>query len=266
MRLLSLYFHFVKVRIQSQMEYRVSFIMETLSHFCVTFLDFTTIAIIFSRFRALEHWTLWEVAFFYGLVGIAFGFAEMVGRGVDVFPGLVQRGEFDNMLVRPLGTFFQVFAYQFQLRRLGRMSQAFLVMMVASAKLGVSWSIGKALFLVAAILGGSCFFLGLFVIAATICFWTVQSLEVFNIFTYGGVEAAQYPMSIYRYWFRTFFTFVIPLAFVGYFPALILLGKPDPNGAASLLSWLGPAVGPIFFAVTLIFWRFGVTRYQSTGH
>ncbi len=266
MHALSLYLHFVRVRIQSQMEYRFSFLMDTFSHFCVTFLDFTSVALLFARFHTLKHWTLWEVAFLYGMIGISFALAEMIGRGIDVFPRLVVRGEFDNMLIRPLGTFYQVLAYQFQLRRLGRTSQALLVFCIASSHLGIVWTPVKLLFLIAAIIGGICFFMGLFVIGATICFWTVQSIEVLNIFTYGGTEAGQYPMSIYRYWFRHFFTFVVPLAFVNYFPALSLLGKADPNGSPMILSQIGPAIGPAFLSLTLVFWRFGVKHYQSTGH
>jgi ABC-2 type transport system permease protein len=262
----SLYLHFVTMRIKSQMEYRVSFLMDIFSHFCITFLDFLSIALIFAHFHALPHWSLWEVAFLYGMIGTSFALSEMIGRGFDEFPRWVVRGEFDIMLIRPLGTFYQVLAHQFQLRRLGRMSQALLVFFVASAHLGVSWTLGKVCFLLAAIVGGACFFLGLLVIGATICFWTVQSIEIINIFTYGGTEAGAFPMSIYRYWFRNLFTFVIPLAFVNYFPALTLLGKADPNGAPGILSHIAPAIGPLFLLLTAAFWKFGVKHYQSTGH
>ncbi len=44
---------------------------------------------------------------------------------------------------------------------------------------------------------GVCIFAGLFVLQATMCFWTIESLEMMNILTYGGVEAAQYPLAIY---------------------------------------------------------------------
>ena len=266
MHALSLYFHFVKVRIKSEMEYRISFLMDVFSNFCVTFLDFLTLALLFARFRTLRDWSLWEVAFLYGLIGTSFALSEMIGRGFHVFSRLVVRGEFDNMLVRPLGTFYQVFAYQFQLRRLGRISQALIVFFIASVHLDVHWTPAKLCFLLMTLAGGVCFFIGLHVIGATICFWTVQSIEFVNIFTYGGTEAGSYPMSIYRYWFRNFFTFVVPLAFVNYFPALTLLEKADPNGMPAILSRIAPAVGLLFLMVTVAFWKFGVKRYQSTGH
>lgn len=263
---LLLYFHFVKLRIKSQMEYRISFIMEVLSQFCITVVDFLAIVLLFARFRHLAHWDMWEVGFLYGMMGISFSLAMMLPRGFDTFQDLVVRGEFDNMLIRPLGTFYQVFAYQFHLRRLGGLAQALIIFIVANSHLEISWTVGKVIFFIAATVGGSCFFMGLMVIGATTCFWTVQSIEIINIFTHGGTVMGSYPISIYRYWFRHFFTFVVPLAFVNYFPSLVLLEKPDPNGAPYILSQIAPAVGVLFLLISTAFWRFGVKHYQSTGH
>jgi len=115
----------------------------------------------------------------------------------------------------------------------------------------------------AAIAGGVCFFYGLLILQAVASFWTTESLEVFNLFTYGGTMAAQYPMSIYKPWFRRFFTYVIPLASVNYVPAQAILGRAD--GPALLLAWLSPLVGLAFFLVCLQAWGFGVRHYTSTG-
>ena len=81
----------------------------------------------------------------------------------------------------------------------------------------------------AAVAGGACLFSGIFVLQATMAFWTTESLEILNTLTYGGVETAQYPVWIYRPWFRRFFTMVIPLACINYFPALAILGRADPS-------------------------------------
>jgi ABC-2 type transport system permease protein len=97
------------------------------------------------------------------------------------------------------------------------------------------------------------------------CFWSTQSLEVMNSFTDGGVETAQWPMSIYGTWLVKFFVFVIPLACVNYFPVIAILEKTDPLGSPVWLRWVSPAAGPIFFAASLAVWRAGVHHYRSTG-
>ena len=113
--------------------------------------------------------------------------------------------------------------------------------------------------------GGTCLFSGLFVLQATLAFWTIDTLEIMNTVTYGGVETTQYPLSIYRGWFRRFFTFVVPLACVNYFPALAILDRPDPLGTPLWFQWLSPALGGLFLVVALQIWKLGVRHYRSTG-
>ena len=263
---LSLYLHFVKLRIRSQMEYRLSFVLDLFAQASVSVIDFFMIALLFNRFKALADWSLWEVGFLYGMIGICFAVAEMIGRGFDVFQRHVVRGDFDTMLVRPLGTFYQVFSHEFLLRRVGRIAQAVVVLVIANSQLAIAWSFVKVGYLLISLISGTCFFIGIFVIGATSCFWTVQSIEIVNIFTNGGVFMGSYPFSIYRRWFRHFFTFIIPLACVNYFPSLFLLEKGASSGVSSLGVQFAPYAGVLFLGVTMLFWRWGVLHYQSTGH
>ncbi len=263
---LYLYFHFVKLRIRSQMEYRLSFVVELFAQACVSVIDFFMIALLFDRFKELAGWSLWEVGFLYGMIGICFAVAEMIGRGVDTFQRSVVRGDFDIMLIRPISAFFQVFAHEFLLRRIGRLAQALVILLIANSQLIIDWSFVKFSYLLISIASGTCFFIGLFVIGATSCFWTVQSIEVINIFTHGGVFMGSYPFSIYRQWFQNFFTFVVPLACVNYFPSLFLLGKIESLGTSPVGVLLAPVAGFLFFGITMLFWKWGVLHYQSTGH
>jgi ABC-2 type transport system permease protein len=113
-----------------------------------------------------------------------------------------------------------------------------------------------------AVLGGVALFSGILVLQGTLAFWTVESLEIVNALTYGGVEAGQYPMDIYARWFRNFLTFIVPLASVSYFPVSAVLGR----GEVGAIWWrLTPAFGFGFFALSLLVWQFGVRRYTSTG-
>jgi ABC-2 type transport system permease protein len=106
-----------------------------------------------------------------------------------------------------------------RLTRLGRFLQGALVLGIAMGVLDLSWGAREVALLFSAIAGGVAFFLGLVVLQATLAFWTVESLEVANTLTYGGVAAAQYPIEIYSDWFRGFFTFVVPLSCVATSPS-----------------------------------------------
>jgi ABC-2 type transport system permease protein len=103
------------------------------------------------------------------------------------------------------------------------------------------------------------------VVQGAISFWTIESLEVANVLTYGGVQATQFPLDLYERWLRRFLTYAVPLACVAYFPVVTLLGRPDPLGAPSWLGYVSPAAGFAFLALSSVAWRAGVRHYTSTG-
>ncbi len=265
MNALRLYTRYVSISLRGQMEYRASFLMQTAGQFFVTGIEFLGIWTLFGRFGQIRGWTLGEAAFFYGLISITWSIADAVTRGFDVFGTTVKNGDFDRILLRPRSTILQLFGHELTLRRMGRFGQGLAVLMFANQALGLSWSVPTIALFALTVTGGVCLFAGLLILEATSAFWTTESLEVWNAFTYGGVTMSQYPLEIYRPWFRQFFLFVIPLGCVSYLPGVAMLGRADPLGTPVLLQWLAPLVGPCFFVICLQIWKVGVRHYQSTG-
>jgi len=256
----------VGARIRAQMQYKVSFWLDLLGFALTTGLEFAVVVILLGRFQSLGGWSVAEVALLYGLTETAFSFAEMAGRGFDApFERMMQQGTFDNVLTRPLGSFFQVLASEFQLRRLGRTLQAIIVLSFALSQVSIAWTPAKLLLLPLTVASGATIYLGLLVIGATICFWTIKTPEVINAFTFGGNTMTSYPLGIYNRWIRNVFLFVIPVAFVNYPTALFLLERTDPYGLPAALAWAAPLVAAVFLGIALSIWRIGVTKYTSSG-
>ncbi len=260
-----LYVRYIGLSFRSQMQYRASFIMLSVGQFLVTGVEFIGILVLFDRFERLDAWTLPEVALFYGMINMAFALADATARGFDQFGATVKSGDFDRLLLRPRSTVLQLAGQELTLRRIGRFSQGLVVLLWAAFAMDITWSLDKILILIGAILGGACVFYGVVILQATLAFWTTEGLEIMNTLTYGGVETAQYPLSIYRTWFRRFFTFVVPLACVSYYPALAILERTDPLGSPSAFQWLAPLIGLLFLCLCLHVWRIGVRHYRSTG-
>jgi len=262
---ISLYLRYVGVSIRSQMQYRGSFLMQTFGDFFITAVEFFGLWALFQRFDQIQGWTLPEVALFYGVVSVSFAIADAISAGFDRFSLMVRGGDFDRLLVRPRSTALQLAGQELTLRRLGRFAQGFAVLLWASTTLDLDWTADKIALLCFAISAGAALFFGMFIIGATLCFWTVESLEMMNVFTYGGVEMGHYPLTIYRSWFRSIFTFGIPLACVCYFPVVGVLGRPDPLGSPVWVQYVSPLAGFVFLFLCLRLWRFGVRHYTSTG-
>jgi ABC-2 type transport system permease protein len=265
MNALRLYVRYLDVSVRSQLQYRASVIMQSIGAFMITAIEFLGILALFDRFGQIRGWTLPEIALFYGMISVSWALCDAMGRGFEVMGQIIKAGDFDRVLLRPRSTVLQMLGYELTIRRVGRLAQGIAVLTYAFVALDVDWTVPRVLLLVAAIAGTLCVFMGLIVMQATTSFWTTETIEAWNAFTYGGVTMAQYPLSIYRGWFRRLFMFAIPLGCANYLPGVAILGREDPLGTPVVLQWLAPLVGPAFLGIALVLWRWGIRHYRSTG-
>jgi ABC-2 type transport system permease protein len=247
---------------RSQMQYPASFFILALSHFLGTCIEMLGIWALFDRFKMVQGWTLFEVGIIYGIVQMGFALAEAFARGFDTFSQMVKFGDFDRLLLRPLSPLFQIAASKVQIMRIGRFLQGLSMLILSLKELSFSLYTSHILMIFFSILGTASLFYGLFIIQAAISFWTIETLELMNIATYGGLQVGQYPMSIYNTFFRLIFTLVIPLACVAYYPITVLLK------IEKIPFWFGvlsPLAGFVFLYFACQFWRLGIRHYCSTG-
>jgi ABC-2 type transport system permease protein len=262
---LSLYCRLIHARIRGQMQYRASFVLAILGSAVATAVEFAAILVVFGRVPSIAGWSLCELALLYALAETSFATAELFGSALDDFQNRIRQGTFDRVLTRPRGAFFQVLAEELALRRIGRVAQGAIVLVIAVRCAGIVWTPDKVLVLTVALASGIAIFFCVFVLAAAFCFWTVEGKEATHVFSYGGVTLADYPLEVYTEWLRRFVTFVLPLAFVSYYPALYLLDRPDTLGLPEGLRLLSPVAAVLMSCLAWLGWSVGVRHYQSTG-
>jgi ABC-2 type transport system permease protein len=266
MNALALYGRYVAASLRAQAQYPASTLLLTAGHCAATAIEILGVFALFHRFGTVGGWTFGEAALFYALVNITFSIADLLTRGFEVFgTDFVRTGAFDRVLLRPRAAALQLAGYEVRLSRLGRLLQAAAVLVLATRLVPIDWDAATVAMAVWAVTGGVALFAGILVLQATLAFWTVESLEVAHVLTYGGVQAAQYPLNIYAAWFRRLLTFGVPLACVAYYPVLVILKRPDPLGASDWLLPLAPLAGFAFLALSFVAWRIGLARYASTG-
>jgi ABC-2 type transport system permease protein len=257
-----MFYKYLLILFKSQMQYRTSFLLLTFGQFFIPFSVFAGVYFLFERFGQLKGWDFYEVALCFGVIHMAFAISECLARGFDTFSTLIVNGDFDRLLVRPRNTILQVLGSKFEFTRFGRLVQSLLVLSWAISNIGIDWTLLKIITLLFMISSGVFIFTGIFMLAAAMCFWTIQGLEIANIFTDGGREMAQYPLNIYQKWVSRFFTFVIPFGCVNYLPLLYLLDRTEGN---EVLYMLSPLAGVLFILPCLLVWSIGVRHYRSTG-
>ncbi|AGK95705.1 ABC transporter permease [Clostridium pasteurianum] len=259
---MKLYLKYFSIQLRSVMQYKTSFFLTSIGQGLTTFFAFLSMYFLFIRFGSIRGYTFNQVLLCFSTIFMSFALAECFGRGFDAFSGMISNGEFDRIMVRPQNEILQVIGSRIELTRIGRLIQAFIVFIYSINACQVVWSIDKIFTLTLMIIGGVCLFFGLFMIYAAICFFTIESLEFMNIFTDGGRELAQYPLDIYKDWVLKFFTFVVPLAYINYYPFLFIIGK---NKGYDIFYMFSPIIAILFLVPSYILWRFGVRHYKSTG-
>jgi ABC-2 type transport system permease protein len=249
--------------VRASLAYPASFVLMTVSGFLITGLDFVALWLMFSHLDRLGGFSLMEIALLYGASGIGLRVADLLIGGVERIGTYVRTGRLDQMLTKPVPLLVQICADNFSLRRFGQISQAVIVFAVACVR--VDWTPLRVLVAVSMIVCSGVIFFGLFVGFSCLQFWTTDASETANAFTYGGNTITQYPLAIYPGELTKGLTFLLPIAFVNWYPCLYLLGRTDPFGLPSWLQFCSPVAAAVVLAAALLAWRAGVRHYTSTG-
>jgi ABC-2 type transport system permease protein len=263
--LAGIYRRLVGARIRGDWQYRASFVLFLLSQTVVAGIDFAVILVLFGRIDALTGWTLEEVALLYGVSGTAFGLGDVFISQVETASARIKAGTFDQLLIRPVPALLQLSGVEFALRRLGRLVQPLIVLIVSLRLVHVDWTLASVALVAAAVASGTAIYGALWVITSSISFWAVDSQEVASAFTYGGFTLSQYPVDVFGAWLRRLVTFAVPIAFVAYLPATELLDKPVALDLPRWIGWSSPAVAVAMVLLARAVWTTAIRHHRSTG-
>jgi ABC-2 type transport system permease protein len=262
---LTAYRHLVAAQVRSQAQYRASFVVDVVGSLMFGVLDVASVVVLFRVTPALGGFGFTEVFLMTALAACAFAIADLVVGNVERLRQYVRTGLFDALLVRPLSSLAQLAAMDVATRRVGRVAFGVAMVVVAAAVAPVPLTPARLMLLVVTPVAGAMIFGAVFVATATVAFWWIESGEIANGLTYGGLSFAQYPITIYGTLFRRLFAYAVGFAFVAYYPTLALLDRPDPLGAPALLGYASPAVAVAAVVAAGLLWRVGVRHYRSTG-
>ncbi len=148
----------------------------------------------------------------------------------------------------------------FDVKGLGQFAFGIMVLVYAWSHLGIPVTVLTVLELILMLITASLFMIAIMNAAAATCFWIVRSGYIMVVM-FRFKDYARYPVTIFDGIFRIIFTFVIPIAFIAYYPGLVIL-RPDE---IPLLSILSPVIGIVFFWLSYRFWMLGARKYNGTG-
>lgn len=265
MEALRLYLKLIRISMQSRMQYRADFITGIMGVIVLNAVNLGLIGILINRFVHLNGWTIWELVFLYCLWLLGHSIYSLFFWHINGLEDYLIQGTFDQFLIRPVSPFVQFLGREIQYMGIADMLVAVTGVTLAYVNLGLQWGWVKWVFFILAIVSGTLIEMTLALMIACIAFWTGRSSAGFFVMVRLNLMVQQYPIDIFGYGFRVVVTSLIPVAFMNYYPSLMLLGKMDGNSDWGWLGYMSPVVALLLVGIASGVWRLALTRYTSSG-
>jgi len=256
--LLGRYFiQYSKVRLAYRMDFLLSMVTMTLA----TGFGFAVVFLIFRRVPVIAGWNFTQILFLYGFSLLPLSLFNMISLNLYYFSETyIIMGKFDQVLLRPINSLFQILFDKFRLEALGDTVLGLVIIVSCARRLGLPLGMGEWAFLALATVCGCLIYLSVFLMLTCVSFWMEDRVgvipPVYNMLAFG-----RYPLDIYGGFIRFLLSWIVPFGFASFYPTAALLGKE----VYRLYAWLLPVVTAAFVAAALLVWNRGVRNYSSTG-
>ncbi len=258
---------FFELNLKTALEYKFDRISGIFAIFCREMISVAIIFLILTRFVRIKGWELNELFFLYSFLFLSYSLLVFFFSGIRDFDELVYSGEFDRFLLRPVGLMFQVIASRVDhCAILGHGAAGVLLFVYTVRSVGIEWSMGNIIYYVTALVGGAVIQASIFMVSSCLSFFAIRTTNLRNMVFFNSRRFAGYPISFYPGIIQKMLIFLVPFAFVNFFPAQYFLRKPDLGMFWNGYLYLTPVVGIVMFAIVYAFWRVGLRHYSSSGN
>jgi ABC-2 type transport system permease protein len=258
---LSMFFQYVGQYMKTRMQYRADLVVEIFSDLLFQGVNLIFILVVFGHTQFLNGWVRDEIIFIYGFFLVPYALFSSFFNIWDFNDRYIVKGEMDRILTRPIHSLFQIILERMELESLFGVITGIVVMFYAGANLGLTIHWYDPIIFIVLVLGGALVYASIFIMLASIGFWSDARTSImpmmYNIGNYG-----RYPVDIYNKVIRFTLTWILPFAFVGVYPASYFLGKTE----WFVYAFMTPVIGIVFFAIAVVLWNFGVTKYRGAGN
>lgn len=267
MELLSLFKHYSLITIKERFQYKVDATLRSLAVFMRELSSILVLYFMLLKFDSINGWDLYELLFLYSYIFFTYGIFILFFTGLRDFEGLVRIGSFDRFLLRPRGLLFQLVVSKVDwFAAIGHGSLGLMLFLYSAEKVNVDWGWINVFYCVLAIIGGVLIQAALFVFIAALSFSFVAVANLRQLLYWNMRKFSGYPISIFHAAIKVLLIYIVPFAFVNYFPSQFLLRKPDMAEFPLIYMYIAPSVGFVLFFLAALYWHFSLRFYKSTGN
>lgn len=262
-RLCLIYLKYVKQYLKTVLEYPTDTIIRILAMAVMQFSGYAAIWAVFQNIPDIVGWNFWEIVLIYSTMSMVIGIGELFFEGIWTIAKLSGEGKLDIYILRPIPILLQVLVSSLGIHGFGNFITALIFFLQAAFHLSLSISAARIFIFIILLLTALPIHFSLLLIANSVALFTkeVHSGSLPTLILKLS-EFTKYPLSIYPRILQFVFTFIVPYAFVSFFPATFLLEKSN----YSLISLSGPIISALFLVFATRFFHFGLTKYESSGN
>ncbi len=260
LRYLRIYFCFLRFSLSRALQFRVDFFFRVVMDTVFYAVHLAFFGVIYQHTTAVGGWSFDQtVIFISGFFLLDAIYMTFFSNNLWWLPFLINRGDLDYYLVRPISSLFFVSLREFA-------ANSFLNLLIATGIL--TWAVarypgelgaGRIALFVALIGCGAILYTAIYMIFMIPVFWTHSESGLRQIF-FGLTRFAYYPDALYEGWLRRVLITGIPLALVASYPARVLFDGPRFDNLGHLL-----LVTAIVVTVMALLWRRGLRAYASAS-
>ena len=258
---------YTKYVMKSWFQYKVDAVLRSLAVFLREATGIFVIYFTLLKFDTLNGWNIYEMLFLFSLLFVTYGILILFFTGLRDFCHTVRSGNFDRFVLRPRGLLFQlIFCNADWFAAIGHGGLGIALFIISAGKVGIVWNAVTIVYYIFAIVGGVLIQGAIFLFLATLNIYLLETESIKELFYFNARKFAGYPISIFSKGIQAIMIYVVPFAFVNYFPAQYLLRKPDMAQYPEIYMYLTPVVGVGMYLLAYGFWRFSVKYYKSSGN
>lgn len=249
---------FFKTLVQS----KVDFLMGLFGFFFTQVLGIEFLYLIFDKIPSLNGWTLSQLIFIYGFAQIPRGIDHLFTDNIWLVAWrMVVNGDFDRYMLRPMNVFFQIICEKLQPDAIGELLiGTILIIMSLSKGIVIVDGVHIVMFIVS-VIAGAVIYTSVKLFFASLSFWIKRSGPFLQV-AYEMADFAKYPVEIYSKPIQFILTFVIPFAFVAYFPASYFLIQKSAFMTVGIECLIAVILSILAYSI----FKIGISRYESAGN
>lgn len=249
---------FFKTLVQS----KVDFLMGLFGFFFTQVLGIAFLYLIFDKIPNLNGWTLSQLIFIYGFAQIPRGIDHLFTDNIWLVAWrMVVNGDFDRYMLRPMNVFFQIICEKLQPDAVGELLiGTILIIMSLSKDIVIVDGMHIVMFIVS-VIAGAVIYTSIKLLFASLSFWIKRSGPFLQV-AYEMADFAKYPVEIYSKPIQFILTFVIPFAFVAYFPASYFLIQKSALTTVGIECLIAVILSILAYSI----FKIGISKYESAGN